>query len=131
MEPNELYGWILQWLQAHVGQAIAYPLLALLLAGAGIMAWRKAKEFATKGAAFVDRAGKTLDALELAIESGKKTAQTVQELHDIQAIQAENHLHTIEGEAVKQTAILTDLKTGQAVMEGKFDTLIGVMRDKA
>jgi len=104
----------------------------------GIVAWKKVKELAIKGSAFVDRLNVTMDNIDAGLARGADTAKTVEAIHGIQGVQAENHLLTIQetnkdikAEAMKQTSLLQDMKIGQACMEAKFDTLIGVMRDKA
>ena len=64
-------------------------------------------------------------------DKATKAEQTLRELKEITAVQAENHLTTIQGEALKQTKLLEDMKCGQIEANASLKTLISVIGTKA
>src|SRR5208337_5373098 len=61
--------------------------------------------------------------------ANKKTTDALAKLDKIEeatTVAATNHLATIEKETLKHTEILTDLKVGQAEMNGRIGTLCDI-----
>lgn len=129
MEPSNIFEWLVNALHS-LPVGVVYVLCAALLTLGFIMATKAVRGAAKKVTAFIDRLDATMDKVDKGMARGEAISKTVEDLHDIQAVQAENHLTTIQNEAIKQTALLVDMKIGQAVVESKFDTLIEVISKK-
>jgi hypothetical protein len=51
-------------------------------------------------------------------------------IENITSVQAENHLRTIQDEALKQTALLTDMNDKQTTTNGKLEILCDILCKK-